>query len=735
MNNRTCYKNTKDILELIFLQEGKIRLRLYKSRREGTVRFYQENKIDMDRLNDSIKEIRHYLKMVNIIKNPDIDFYTRLQKSCQVLYYELLNTEIKLSLEGISYKSLELVIDDQLLDIPWELLFDGEKFLCERFGTGRNIMTKGEYIYKDREESDERSTQLKVLVIADPTGDLKVAFEEGFQIFDEFRKRKDLVNVTFHSSDMVNLDFLKKNLIDFDIVHFAGHVEYDCKEPDRSGWVLSDGKFTTADILKMVNKKLMMPALVFCNACRSGFVGSQSEKPGLVDAACPDEGLVHAFIRAGVRYYIGTFSEVSDEYGAYMGLEFYNHLMQGNTIGESLRKARRSFREKFGAESYSWINYMLYGDPAGLLIEPQKEPVLEEKNKKEGLKRGYRSKKEPLHDKSSIYSNLNPIPPVTRQIRLLSRWNNRDKRIVRLIFLLVFLSIMILFVFYIQKGRESRSKRIDFVKTKEKRIEDLKKAIYEKLKTREDMKRTDTRGIMPEISNRGTDNWTSRVITVAIFDLCNKPKHLPDWSIVKIEELYRNLTRLFVSDKRIRVVEREALDRLLGEKDLVLSDLPLNSIDYRKLLGGFLYARVMVFLEGYRSSDGGIYLCYKLVDVEKGEIFKAGIDTELNKKGSSSNLANMIYKEMKRDIDVDYPLRGRIETIKGQYAVINIGYDAGVREGDIFLVLESNLQREKTGGIGKIRVVRDPIDSGRALCEILEGEGLKKGLRIEALVP
>ncbi len=78
---------------------------------------------------------------------------------------------------------------------------------------------------------------------------------------------KDVINGTVQSED-VSRDLLGEALRYFDLVHFAGHSEYNSGDPGQSGWTLEDGRFTAADIMAMAGAATL-PAFVFSNTCQS----------------------------------------------------------------------------------------------------------------------------------------------------------------------------------------------------------------------------------------------------------------------------------------------------------------------------------------------------------------------------------------------------------------------------------------------------------------------------------
>ncbi|MCU1281083.1 MAG: hypothetical protein JWM53_4629, partial [bacterium] len=82
--------------------------------------------------------------------------------------------------------TLQLELDEALVAVPWELMFDGAQFLCRRLSIGRIVATR------QPRRGDERrtvGTPIRVLVMAaDPKGDLPEVRKEGEAIIDELEK-------------------------------------------------------------------------------------------------------------------------------------------------------------------------------------------------------------------------------------------------------------------------------------------------------------------------------------------------------------------------------------------------------------------------------------------------------------------------------------------------------------------------------------------------------------------
>jgi class 3 adenylate cyclase/CHAT domain-containing protein len=354
----------------------------------STVRQYEEIPVSIENIHNRCNEMVDTLNSCNREGHLSRDVLIKLRELGQVFRNELFTDNVKETFQNAKADHLVINLDDQLVQVPWELLHDGKQFLCQSFNMGRLVKTKQAISGR---KSRLLGHPLKMMILADPEGDLKNAREEGDNIRDFLDRRRDLVNVSFRS-ETIATDYLKDKIRFFDFVHFAGHAVYDKEQPDMSGWRLSDGNIYAKEIISMANSGTM-PALIFSNACQSARTEEWVLKSYFQDEIF---GLANAFILAGVKHYIGTFWEILDEPGKKFAIEFYRHLLDDKSIGEAVRLARHDLMNEFGEETIGWASYLLYGDPTfnymrqGIgLDEPQEaepeaqpeEPALEVKTR------------------------------------------------------------------------------------------------------------------------------------------------------------------------------------------------------------------------------------------------------------------------------------------------------------------------------------------------------------------
>src|SRR5262249_39042927 len=156
---------------------------------------------------------------------------------------------------------LYLRLDEALLQVPWELCYDGEQFLALKFRMGRQVITSAPL--PSSSTVLRRQETLRVLVIADPTETLPQASTEAERLC-ELLGGMHGVAVTLLGGHEVRRVLLLAALAAHDIVHFAGHSQYDAQTPSHSGWMLHEGVLTAGELGKLSHP----PVLVFSNSCQ-----------------------------------------------------------------------------------------------------------------------------------------------------------------------------------------------------------------------------------------------------------------------------------------------------------------------------------------------------------------------------------------------------------------------------------------------------------------------------------
>ena len=281
--------------------------------------------------------------------------------------------------EYLSSTPCALTITTNDLELPWELMYDsgweqeegeaGLGFLCLQRPIAR--MPMGRAFPRLRRPAAQKDKLRFLLVYADPDGNLPAAGREVVRIRDELQTRwsrpGEEIKIDLLDREQATGKEMNKALLSgsYDVIHFAGHAYFDDDDPDKSGFVLQGKEiFLSQKIQRFVEGQ----PLVFLNACQTGRTANE-ENPQSVGEYFwkPAEGLASAFLYGGALGCVGSLWPVYDEPAAEFAVEFYNQVLEGQMIGEAMRRTRRSIKEKH-PDSITWASFVLYGDPTFRLV-------------------------------------------------------------------------------------------------------------------------------------------------------------------------------------------------------------------------------------------------------------------------------------------------------------------------------------------------------------------------------
>ena len=735
-------RKKRKVLQLEITREGeKLKISTFEKREqeEKTIKPYEESSISLSRVEERCKEIEDLLRRANIRGKVSTDILRQLKDAGQLLYDELLILQAKRDLKSTQAEDLILSIDDGLVQIPWELLFDGEQFLCQRFNMGRLVRTR-QRISGVSERRLEKP--LKMLILTDPRGNLKDANAEGKRIREEMDKNPSLIHAN-HKSGHTVVEYVKEKIQNFDIVHYAGHADYDQQDPSQSGWIFEDGKFTSSDIIQMIGAK-PFPALVFSNACQSG----QTEEWKIGEGYSKKiYGLANAFLLAGVQHYIGTFWEILDRPSSLFSREFYRAMTEGCPIGEAVRKARMSLIREYGEDTIVWASYMLYGDPTFSYLDvSEREEVKEAEGEKQRITSPSRSSeeiviKERVKEKRNLLKRVAAIIFLIIMAGVLSRigvgiwkrsqdktgeYNPSSEAYTSKGMMMEKAGRLDEAVSYYEKALKENpndsfasvflkeaKRKVGIAHDRERQekidalVQDLLKASREK-------------GMRP----KETDTWTSRPLTLTFFPLERKGG-LASSREGEEEYIVLELTSSLQSEGGIKVVEREILDKLLQE--LKLSTTKLVDQETSLKVGRILAAR-MIGTGSIVQMGSKSMLTLKFIETETTRVivaFSKGIEQSKDMDALMKKIAQETISKLKKE----YPLRGKITSIEGDKVTINIGSDEGVRKGLSMRILGKNKEEEM--GFIEITSVNPSQSQAKVIKKIKD---LVPGARIEELI-
>ena len=303
------------------------------------------------------------------------------EKFGRLLYTYLMPEEFQEIVDSPS--PLKMIVDRSTASFPWEMACfparaaqGASRWLGTDLRLSRQFRTTLSRAPGIRPPLNDR---LRVLVIADPAPErelqLKGARAEGRRVVELLKGAhgqkvgKSALDIDVHhrigAAECDPVEILALLLSgDFDVVHYAGHGDYNPDSPDDSGWIFGSDKVLTA---RDIFRARRVPNLVFANACFSGVVREGS-------ALTPDEmspalaTIAQAFFERGVPNYVGSGWPVDDAQALTMADRFYRELIQRKSIGEALFTGRKAiFDEQIES---TWGAYQHYGDPNDTILRP-----------------------------------------------------------------------------------------------------------------------------------------------------------------------------------------------------------------------------------------------------------------------------------------------------------------------------------------------------------------------------
>jgi CHAT domain-containing protein len=261
-----------------------------------------------------------------------------------------------------------LVLTTNDLELPWELLHDGEEFLCLARPVGRMVM--GRALPREKRITPPNLKLRFLLVYADPNQNLPEAKSEIERIEKALRtKWKDMIEVdVWTKPEEVTGDRFNDALLEgrYDVLHYAGHASFNKEDPELSGLLLAKGEVLYAQKLRRL---LSGHPLVFLNACESGRAANEQDVPATSYMGEPAEGLASALLDGGAMACVGALWPVYDDAAAEFAVSFYDYVLMGHLVGEALRRARVDSKKGYG-EVVTWASFALYGDPTARLANP-----------------------------------------------------------------------------------------------------------------------------------------------------------------------------------------------------------------------------------------------------------------------------------------------------------------------------------------------------------------------------
>ena len=239
---------------------------------------------------------------------------------------------------------VRLNLNEEILDIPWELL-NFSKALKKKKTFYRKALS-GKLHLSLNETSKRNIKKISILVNLD--GTLEGAQKEG-EALKEFFNGIPGIDVSFFSGINNSMSVFKlfEILEESDIVHYAGHGFRKEGNQLKTGWKLNDD-FVQGELFSDIEKP---PCFIFSNSCFGGKGKTHSNK----NSTCRNDLLVSGLLDAGVNCFIISPIGVPDHNNPEEIIKFYSKLLIDRI------PVTQAYRETIGSSKDSYL-YQFYGD-------------------------------------------------------------------------------------------------------------------------------------------------------------------------------------------------------------------------------------------------------------------------------------------------------------------------------------------------------------------------------------
>jgi CHAT domain-containing protein len=292
----------------------------------------------VSRVNDLIARLQFQLSKFRLTAEYREAFGKSLMETAQRHLRELNDELIGPIKDRLRGNHLLIVPHGVLHFLPFQALFDGQRYLIDRFSVS---YAPSATIFSFRHTRSSNQAE-SALVFGIPDAAAPFVLDEAKAVAARIPSSELFLG------DTATASVLQERGQDKRIIHIATHGYFRQDDPMFSGIRLGDGILSLYDLYQ-----LKLPAeLITLSGCATG----------LSVIADGDEllGLVRGLIYAGAQSALLTLWDVQDHSTSQFMASFYGHLSRGEDKAVALRKATLELRE-VNPHPYYWAPFVLIG--------------------------------------------------------------------------------------------------------------------------------------------------------------------------------------------------------------------------------------------------------------------------------------------------------------------------------------------------------------------------------------
>jgi CHAT domain-containing protein len=270
------------------------------------------------------------------LRNSNSDV-TQVKAAGKVLY-DCLIKPLEPELAKNNIQNLVFVPDRAINYIPIGALFDGQKYLVERYTTS-TVLSAGFTDQKERLPASTQNTFVLALGMSNAKPGFAALPNVPLELSEIVKQKPSDTKGIYPGLELLNqaftLDALRSNLHDRKILHIATHGAFVPEDPKASFLLLGDGKkypiYQVQDLDELRNVHL-----VVLSACETALGGA--DQNGIEIA-----GISSYFLKDKAKAVIASLWQVNDASTSLLMQQFYRKLATGKmTKAEALQHAQLS---------------------------------------------------------------------------------------------------------------------------------------------------------------------------------------------------------------------------------------------------------------------------------------------------------------------------------------------------------------------------------------------------------
>jgi class 3 adenylate cyclase/predicted ATPase len=281
------------------------------------------------------------------LKVPQCEVRNELRRLGADLYGQLFPGPIRKYLAASPTTYLSLQIQESLLRVPWELAFDGEFFLAEKFLVSRQVFSPWQSPVPH--EMRAASGKMHVLLIGN-NPDAPVSGPYCRSLAQHISNANGGAAPTL-AAVQDGRQFILDLLPEHDVVHYIGAVSGAAAPQGDVAWWNGTDRITVHDLARLRRT----PQLII-----SGMAPAPADRESNFSGA-------HAFAGAACRSQLNVLLGLWPGFAAAENLEYvrqvYAGLRRGAGLAESVRNPRAVPTRGRQTTSFSGLGVVLYGDP------------------------------------------------------------------------------------------------------------------------------------------------------------------------------------------------------------------------------------------------------------------------------------------------------------------------------------------------------------------------------------